>query len=282
MAQVPFCSAKQVVARVARNLGGNLPSRFFDDILEWIPEGIDMLSNTKTLVTTSTPNKGCAGALQVTNHIVCLPKDLLAILAVEDEQGKIIPKGSDVADITNPSRNRQNDQYTQERVSVFAVNPLTHQTSDGTPTTTPGTIIPLYGSDLEQVTTDKYAASYYKVEGNYLQTSFECGFVKIHYKQRPLDKEGYPQIPDNENFKTALYWYTIMMLIGAGYKHEVFSFEECEERFEKYGARAINEITYPSLDDMAMINRSTTRLIPPYHFYEDFFQNAEQTQQINK
>jgi hypothetical protein len=36
MAQVPFTSAKQILARVARNTGGKLPSMYHDDILEWI------------------------------------------------------------------------------------------------------------------------------------------------------------------------------------------------------------------------------------------------------
>jgi hypothetical protein len=281
MAQVPFISAKSILAKLARNLGGKLPSIYQDDILEWIPEAIDMLSNSKTLETTSTPGINCAGEYVTSNHIVCLPKDLAAILAVEDENGRIIPNGGDITDITNQS-SRHRGEDSSARASVFGVNPLTHQTSDGTPTSQPGTSIPIYGSDLELANTDNRSGSFYKIQGNYLQTSFESGFVKLHYLRRVLDKEGYPLLPDNENFKTAVYWYTLMMLIGAGYEHKVFSYKDCDEQFEKFGARAINEITYPSLDDMARINRATVRLIPPYHFYEDFFQGSEQTQTIRK
>jgi len=281
MSQVLFSSSKAILAKLARNLGGKLPSRYYDDILEWVPEAIDLLSHTNIIETTSTPSLGSPGAYKTSNHIVCLPKDLIGILAVEYENGRIIPNGGDITDITNQS-SRHRGEDTSARASVFSTNPLTHQTSDGTPTNSPGSTIPLYGSDLELTSNARLSRSFYKIQGNYLQTSFPEGFVKIHYNKRPVDKEGYPLIPDNENFKTAVYWYVLMMLIGAGYEHKVFSYTDCEDHYEKYAARAINEISYPSLDDMARIARSTVRLVPPYHFYEDFFQYSEQTQTIRK
>lgn len=274
MAYVNFCSAKEILPKIARNTGGKLPSQYMDDILEWIAEGIDLLSNTRTLITKSTPSCGEGKALQVVNHVVCLPKDLISVLAVEDENGCVIRAGGDITDL--PSRTERYDvNFTDSnaRATVFAVNPMTHQTQDGTPTTKPGPVVPLYGQDIQQVSLYK-GSSYYKIVGHYLQTSFETGFVKLHYLARPLDAEGYPQIPDNENFKTALYWYVLMMLIGAGYEHKVFDYETCSEKYEKYGARAINEITYPSLDDTARMNRTWVRLMPPTNFYSDFFINS--------
>lgn len=280
MAQTAQCSAKQILAKLIRNTGNKLPSTYFDDILEWIPEAIDMLSNTKTLEIVSTGSESCPNELEVKNHIVCIPKDLVSIIAIEDEYGRRIPEGGDITDLTNQST-RQHGDLTEERASVFSVNPLLHQTPTGVPDD-PSTSIPIYGTDIERTTGNIKKASYYKISGNYIQFSFEEGFVKLHYLRRPLDAEGYPLIPDNENFKTAVMWYVLSMLIGAGYEHKVFSFEKCEQEFEKYSARAIGEITYPSLDAMARLNRSFVRLIPPMHFADDFFVNSEQIQQIRK
>ncbi len=272
MAHPVFCSGKQVLAKVIRATGNKLPSVYFDDVMEWIPEAIDLLSNTKTMETASTGNVNCGGALEVKNHQVCLPKDLLSVLAVEDEFGFIIPEGGDISDVTNQSSQAHRQTTADTRVSTFAVNPLQHQTSNGTPTSAPGTTIPLYGSDLENTASNSCRGSYYKLSGNYLQLSFETGFVKIHYLRRPLDKEGYPLIPDNENFKTALMWYVLMMLIGAGYQHPVHTFDKCQAQFEMYGGRAINEITYPSLDATSRVNRTLTgRIIPPLNAYNEFF-----------
>src|SRR5688500_10278561 len=109
MAQTAQCSAKQVLAMLIRNTGNKIPSAYFDDILEWIPEAIDILSNTKTLEITSTGSAACPEELEVKNHIVCIPKDLVAILALEDEFGRIIPEGGDITDMTNQSTRQHGD-----------------------------------------------------------------------------------------------------------------------------------------------------------------------------
>lgn len=279
--KVPLQSAKRVLADIARNNGGRLPTAYHDDILEWLPEGIDMLSRTGTLATTSTPSLNEAGSLVTVNHVVKIPCDLVAILAIEDQFGQRIPEGGDITDITRPTTAIASPANVA-RASVFEVNPLVHQTEDGVPTTAPGTSIPIYGEDLEQVTSVSSNGAYYKVSGNCIQTSFESGFIKVHYLQRPLDHDGYPMIPDNQNFRTALYWYVMRMLIGAGYEHPVFKYDACDINFEKFAARAIGEITYPSLDEYARIEASFIRLVPPRHFTNDFFINSEQTQSIVK
>lgn len=273
MPKVPFITSKEVIARVIRNLGYHLPSQYHDDMLEWLPEGINQLTDTKLRVVTSTPSCDEVGALETINHIVALPAGLLAIIAVEDEFGHKIPEGGDITDITSPT-SRYTDTIAA-RSTVFGVNPYQHQTSDGTPTTEPGSTIPVYGDDLTG-STPANGYRYYKMSGNYLQTSFETGFVKIHYLAMVVDSEGYPLVPDNENFKTALYWYILKMLIGAGYQHPVFSYQFCDQEFERIGARALGEIKFPSLDEKARVHNANTRLIAPSGFHSNFFIGSEQ------
>lgn len=280
MAQTRQCSAKEILARVIRNTGGKISSAYYDDILEWIPEAIDQLSGTRTLQITSTGNDDCPEEMEVINHQLCIPKDLVTLITIEDQYGRIIPEGGDITDLrstTIPQRTQPNDS----RVTVFSVNPLTHQTSDGAETSEPGTSIPIYGEDLTASISANSTLNYYKISGNYIQFSFETGYVKLHYLRRPLDKEGYPLIPDNENFKSACGWYVLSCLIAAGFVHPVFSYDDCYMKFELFGGRAIGEISYPSLDSVARLNRSFVRLIPP-QFYEDFFVGSEQVQQIRK
>lgn len=281
MAQTRQCSGKEILAKLIRMTGGKLPSVYYDDILEWIPEAIDLLSQTKTFETTSTPEIGCGKYAQVKNHIYCMPKDLVSILAIEDCYGRIIREGGDITDLRTQTT-RAHTFPSESRVTVFEVNPLTHQTSDGTPTTAPGTSIPIYGQDIELQAEDSSRPAYYKISGNYIQFSFEEGDIRIHYLKRPLDKDGYPLIPDNENFKLATAYYVMSMLIAAGYEHKIFSYQQCQEEFEKFGGRALAEISYPSLDSVARLNRSFIRLVPPFHFYEDFFVASERGEILNK
>ena len=280
MPKFPYLSAKEVLARVLRNTGYKLPPEYHDDMLEWLPEGLRHLNMTKLYTTLSTPKVSEPDAYYVKNHVVSIPCGALGILAIEDEFGTRIPEGSDITDLSSPS-SRYHGNDTQARPTTFNVDPLEHQTTDGVPTDKPGSSVPLYGEDLS-VENNTNAASYYKIMGNKIQFSFEEGLVRVHYQGLVVDEEGYPMIPDNENFKTALYWYILMMLIGAGYEHKIFSYQFAEAQFEKYGGRALAEIKFPSLDEKARIHRSLTRLVPPHHFYEDFFINAEQTQYIAK
>jgi|SRR5574344_746271 hypothetical protein len=56
----------------------------------------------------------------------------------------------------------------------------------------------------------------YKIQGGIIYTSIETGNIEISYQAIPVDKEGYPLIPDNSDFTRALelyikvQWYTIL------------------------------------------------------------------------
>src|SRR5687768_8370191 len=97
-------SAKEVLARVIRNTGYKLPSVYHDDILEWMPEAIGMLSVTQSLVTESTGNVDCPGEIRISGHSACLPHGFVNIIAVEDEYGRRLPEGGDVTDLRSTSK----------------------------------------------------------------------------------------------------------------------------------------------------------------------------------
>jgi hypothetical protein len=86
-----------------------------------------------------------------------------------------------------------------------------------------------------------------------------------------VDADGLPLIPDNENYKQALYWYVRAMMIGSGYPDKQFTYEQCIQQHEHYAARAMGEITYPSPDDMENIKNTLVRFIPPPNYWENFF-----------
>lgn len=274
-------SAREILARVIRNTGYKLPSVYHDDILEWLPEAIGMLGVTQALEVIATGDVDCPGQIVTKNHAACLPAGLISIIAVEDEDGRRLPEGGDVTDLRSTSK-FPSIRSSDERMTTFEVNPLLHQTSDGVPTTQPGTSVPLYGQDLTRVENINTSSHYYKIQGNHIQTSFEEGFVKIHYLALPVCKDGYPLIPNNENYKSALYWYVMMMLIGAGYEHKVFTYKMAKDEWTDYANKGMTEVSYPSLDTMARINRSTVRLIPPHRYHEDFFTGSEQPERLNK
>lgn len=281
MSKYRFVSGKEVIARVIRGLNYRLPSSYLDDLLEFVGEGLSQLAVTNSLVTTSTGNVDCPGELVVRNHCVSLPCGFVSVLAVEDQYGRRLPEGSDTTDITNQSSLRHIFPN-ESRPNTFNVDPYVHQTSSGPPDEEPEAAVPYYGEDLTPNTTTTRSSHYYKIQGNYIQTSFEEGFIKLHYLTIPVDKEGYPLIPDNDTFKQALEWYVLKRLIGSGYQHPVFKYEYCEQMFEKYAGRALNEISYYTPDGAAKLNRSFVRLIPPATLWDDFNISGEQPETLRK
>lgn len=272
MPNYAMVSAKEVIARVIRATGYKLPSTYHDDLLEWLPEGIGYLQMTKSLVTKSSGDIDCPDEILVKNYCAPLPCGFITILSVEDENGVRLGSSASVRDMTSPLSDTAG--ITTARVSSFEVNPFQHQTSTGLPTDEAGNIPPYYldGSDIVQVPTTS-GPEYYKIQGNYIQTSFECGFIKMHYLALPTDKEGYPLIPDNQNFKQALEWHVMRRLIGAGYEHKVFTYQYCDQQFDIYANRARNEVSYPSLNDMEKAYRTNIRLVPPIGYADQFFVN---------
>lgn len=264
-------SVREVIARIIRNTGKNLPSELIEDMLEWIPEGIRKLQTKYTLET-----KFCE--MEIRGHAAPLPPDLINLVAVEYE-GLRLREGGDVRNLAaeNPL-----NLYRENEPDVYQTDTTQHRDYD--PETYPDNdyVTQYRGEDLVRVRPDDYIYEYYKIQLNCIQTSFDCGTITVHYRALPTCNDGYPLIPDNENYKTALYWYVLSMMLGAGYTHKVFNYVFANAEWEKYARRAINEITYPTIDTMEKWYRAGTRLVPPEHFYEDFRIGSEQIQDIYK
>jgi hypothetical protein len=265
MAQYAFVSAKVVLARVIRALGYKLPSVYHDDILEWIPEGMGLLNCTNGLVLMETGDKDCPGEVLVKNHCTHLPKGFVNMEGVYSEHGVRLTPGNGAT--------RDAERY-DARPNVWQTDPYLYNTSAATPDIAPESVIPRQGMDLRPYESTSDPGSYI-IKGNNIQTSQICdGYIKVKYYSTALCGDGYPMIPDNENFKQALEWHIIRRLIGSGYVHAVFTYLQTDELFERSAARAIAEISYPSPDKMARTSRTLTRLIPPDNFIADYFINS--------
>lgn len=262
MAVFKTTSIKETIGRLVRNTRIT-DSSFMDDLLEWVPEAMDKM---KTRMQFTLHSK----TLTITNYSAKLPCGLVHLDAVA-YNGSRLREGSSVADSKNmPSVGSNNGTTTSIYVPDTDVTIENHIDSR------------VEGSDLTTISNSESGA-YYKIQLDYIQTSFEEGEVTIYFLKRPVDKQGYPLIPDNEDYKEAIYWYGRMKMIEAGWEDPVFNWQKCFDNFyNTFAPRAIIDISYPSVDTMERIRQSESRLIPPFHLYEDFFTNAEQVQQVRK
>lgn len=116
--------------------------------------------------------------------------------------------------------------------------------------------------------------AYYWVEMGYLNTSFPHGWVRIHYHEAPTDQNGNLLIPDNSFYKEAIYYWCRAKLIGMGvFEDRWIGEEKCMQRFELNAGRAIDEIDYPTEDQMQAIVANQVALIPNTRYWDDFGSN---------
>ena len=250
-------SIQTVIARVIRNTRIQDTSYLFD-MNEWIPEAMGIM-RTKYELSTKYQD------ININFHKGKLPCDLHHIKAVEWEYGRL-REGNSSKDITTSQNNNIAQSYNIQ-VSTLSkmITPTGNLmwTSAFTPQLYEGTLGLSY-----------HKTAYYQVEMGYISTSFADSLIRVHYAAVPCDEQGLPLIPDNEEYKQALYYYIRAMMIGAGYVDTVFNEQELTARFEMHAARAISQIRYPSVDIMEQRVNNHVRFVPQANYFDNFFRTS--------
>jgi len=112
----------------------------------------------------------------------------------------------------------------------------------------------------------------------YIQVSMESGFVRLHMKEVAVDKQGYPLIVDQYDYKEALYWYTRKKMIESGWSDTVLNWDRCDHNYSVHVDRARAAIKYPSTARMETM-MDHVMLIPPQNFFETYG-NIEQAYEV--
>lgn len=79
----------------------------------------------------------------------------------------------------------------------------------------------------------------YKVVGDTVLVGFREGTVTFKYLAMPVDDEGYPLVPDNVQYATALFWKCAMQLsIRDELLNKALTFPICKQRWDWYCRQA--------------------------------------------
>lgn len=257
-------SIKTVIAKVIRDTR-LADASYADDMLEWIPSAMSELETSWTLVPGSELinirfHKGVwpCGAETLTSvtfngqrmeyanpdydinyaKLAIVQSDNASVFLSKNPQGSVIPN-IESSDIAN-------NAYNQTGLIPLPTMPL--------------------------------SGYWYRDLPDAIETNLMNGVIRANFQGVPLDKEGYPLVPDNANYINALYYNCRMKLIEAGYPDTVFKWQEVMQLWEKYAGRALGEIRYPTVDRMESMMRTLTRLIPPTNYYENFSDNRSHEQ----
>lgn len=248
--QYAYKSIRGVIGQVIRNTRLQ-DSSYIADIHEWIFEAMAQLETQETLV-------GLIADVPVRFHKGKLPCGIKWIDGVAYNGQRLQENRSGIP----AGQNVRTDVVTG--ASAFVSTPALVETV---------TNHLQYTSEVTQIDQMSFGSNSYYTEMGYINTTFSDGVVQVCYRAIPTDTDGMPLIPDNANYKQALYWYCRAMLIGSGWPDKVFTYNQCLEQFEKlYAPRAISEIRYPSPEQMEHRVNTFARFIPSNGYYDSFFQ----------
>lgn len=257
-------SATNAIAKAYRDF--NLPvSEMQAYAFEWVGEAVQSIGAYTQMMFKSSGNEGTDTALYVTDHSVMLPCDVESILAVE-YQGSRLPLGND------------------DTIYGLACHP---RTTNATPNTSlQATQYAGNHQGTQQALDNVYAlpeatnGDYYQVNLPYLVTSFEEGFVKIHYNAYPTDSHGLPLVPDHYYYLTAIAFYILWKVLSRGYQHPTYNVTTAYGSWTHYKLLAQTKAKKMTKDQLERFRRRWVTLIPEHNSWMDFGMNDHNPQEI--
>lgn len=248
--QYSFVSIRGVVGNVIRNTRIQ-DSSYVADMHEWLYEAMEMLHTQQTL-------EGVCEKITINFHKAKLPCGLKWIDAVEYLGRRLRENGGTRTIGKDQIKPQANDLITTFTTKVDKIVPIENHL--------------IYNTELIKVNAAPWnSRDYYFTDMGTINTSFEDGEITLYFTKVKTDEDGMPMIPDNQNYKQALYWYCRAMMIGSGWEDKQFNYESCMAEFERYAARAISEIRLPSPEQMERRINTLVRLIPHQGYYDSFF-----------
>jgi len=138
------------------------------------------------------------------------------------------------------------------------------------------------GKDNPRTSNATPSVHYYNINSDYIVTSFTNGLIRLHGIGFAVDKENFPKIVDDSDYKMAIEWYLFAQMLLKGYKHPEIGFRQAFELWEMYRLRAENALKVQSLDSAESFRNSWLRFSGGNEYSSDLFINFEQAQYIDR
>lgn len=115
----------------------------------------------------------------------------------------------------------------------------------------------------------------YSLNPNYIHTSFAEGCILVYYQGYELDCDGYPFVIDDAVYRDALKWYVLMIMLGRGFKHQVFGYKDALQMWNTTYPRAQNRCKMPDIDGMENFKKNWLGIAKSVNRTNDFFDTTE-------
>lgn len=253
-------SVKQVIAKVMADNNIQEESHRIADMLSWCGEAIEQIGyfiNLNTVVT----GKDEVPLLQVSNYQAALPTGLHNIIQVAyatSVSGPFYPMRYGTGSF---------DSRKGTTTSTVVNNETVYSTKEET------------GNNQTDLSTDFT----YVITPGYIKLNKPTGYLMLAYTSIPIDTEGYPLIPDNISFITALYWYVTMKLMYPEWREGRIRdavYYDARRSWNFYCKQAYGEALMPNADMMESIKNTWNRVVVEMGDNNGFYSTTGQQQTL--
>jgi hypothetical protein len=125
----------------------------------------------------------------------------------------------------------------------------------------------------------------YTVNDNYLMTNVpDEDEICITFLAFAIDEDGFPEIPDKETVKQALFWFVLRSLMLGGFEHpnRQITFQTVDEMWRRYCGQAEVDLNMMDTPRLETFKRMWVRLIPEVNWADNFFATGTQKEIVKQ
>lgn len=125
----------------------------------------------------------------------------------------------------------------------------------------------------------------YTIENGVIFTSFEEACLEISYQALPVDKDGYPLIPNNQKVMMAIEYYILYRYLAPLFdigKITEKAFYRIEQQKLFYMGAANNDMKLAGVDHLESVMNTINRLILNSNAHKNFFKGAGEKERLKR
>jgi len=291
-------SVKRVIAKVFTDLDLKEGDHRVSDMIEYAGEALQKIGAFPQFIN-KVAGKGDEPLIPMTNYQAKLPGDFHKFIQVaysRSENGPFYPmryatgsfeteRGLESAIDTGVDNIAPQSELINLVMSLYNLtypDALTKINAEPGTVATLNTLLVDSGSSKDNYTTFTGDITFVITPG-WIKTNQEIGYLLLSYQAIPVDKDGYPLVPDDESFLEALYWYINMKLMYPEWKEGRVRdavYYDARRSWNYYCKQAYGNALMPDSEKLESIKNSWLRLVEEIDEHDTFYSTLGQKQHI--
>jgi hypothetical protein len=118
---------------------------------------------------------------------------------------------------------------------------------------------------------DVDSANHFQINPDFLHFNFKEGTISIYYWSIPVDKMGYPLVPNDGLIHEAISWWVLYKYLIRGGQHPNLKWDTAFAMWREYSPKARNRAKRITFADMEKLKRSHLTIIPIVRHEYDYY-----------